>query len=151
MIYVNFNHLCDFIKALLYEEQKERGERGGKEARLERAGSVWNRTAGWEKSFKRLRAGRLPHRPPEEAATSTSLGFLGRLRVFSANFLQKCPLQQAQPPTGSKQNRGRERARQSRRAGEARVMQNVLICVQGPAMLMRWAPERIEGSSWQHS
>lgn len=26
MIYVNFNHLCDFIKALLYEEQKERGE-----------------------------------------------------------------------------------------------------------------------------
>lgn len=31
MIYVNFNHLCDFIKALLYEEtRKSEGKEGGK-------------------------------------------------------------------------------------------------------------------------
>lgn len=118
MIYVNFNHLCDFIKALLYEEQKERGEgenRGemGEEAK---AVSVWKRTA-----CSRLPCWAPARFLPEEAATSAIRGSLSSLCLDTANFLQKCPIHLRET------NKNRERERE-RAQGRVSVRERLVLC-----------------------
>lgn len=121
MIYVNFKHLCDFIKALLTRNRKrERGEGGnrGEMGEEAKAVSVWKRTA-CSRSLCWAPARSLP----EEAATIAVHSSLSSLCLGTANFLQKCPCRN--PIHLREINKSRERERVQ---GRVSLRERLVLC-----------------------